>query len=277
MPPSPSQAKRSGTVSMVNASGWQSATSSQASGVETRASVGRTEYAGPPSGPGVLVVVHEHAVPFFLPPLRGGQVWCPAFHLPGQGHRGPADLGEVPAALDPGVDVEAARAGCLGPAGQPEVGQHGLTSATDDLRPFTPAPGPGRPELVGMVKVVGPTGCGLRSMQPRLTAQIRVAASRGQPRPRCARTGSGSRVDPRRARLRRPLRKNASRSAPFTKRLSTIGRAGNVTIAPSATLVVPDQVKLGVPGTREKVLAGLRWPPVADHLRISLRSAMAPP
>ena len=43
---SPSWAKRSGTVSMVNASGWQPATSSQVSGVETRASgVGRTEYA----------------------------------------------------------------------------------------------------------------------------------------------------------------------------------------------------------------------------------------
>jgi hypothetical protein len=43
---SPSLVYRSGTVSRVNAPGSQSGTSSQASGVDTRASrVGRTEYA----------------------------------------------------------------------------------------------------------------------------------------------------------------------------------------------------------------------------------------
>ncbi len=43
---SPTSANRAGTVSMVNASGRQSATSAQVRGVDTRASrVGRTEYA----------------------------------------------------------------------------------------------------------------------------------------------------------------------------------------------------------------------------------------
>ena len=123
---------------------------------------------------GVLVVVHEYAVPFFLPPLRGGQVWCPALDLPGQGHRCPADLGEVPAAPDPGVDVEPARAGCLwarrSARRRPVLpGRRALPGGSAAIPP--PAPGPDRPAARRDARGRRPAGCGLRSMQPRLTAQ----------------------------------------------------------------------------------------------------------
>ena len=75
-------------------------------------------------------------------------------------------------------------------------------------------------------------------MQPRLTAQIRVAASRGTTstalRPDGKRSSTVSIHGGRDSGAR--FWKNASRSAPFTKRLSTIGRPAMPAIAPSATL-----------------------------------------
>jgi hypothetical protein len=59
---------------------------------------------------GVLVVVDEDAVPFLLPPPRGRELGRAPFDLSGQGHSAGADLGERPAWLDSGVDVEAAGA-----------------------------------------------------------------------------------------------------------------------------------------------------------------------
>src|SRR6266545_3170818 len=82
----------------------------------------------------------------------------PAAPPRGQGDRGPADLPERPAPLDPAVDMEPARAGRLRPPHQAEVLEHlpGHQGHVEYLRPGHP----GHrvevdPELVGMVEVVG--------------------------------------------------------------------------------------------------------------------------
>ena len=87
---------------------------------------------------GVLVVVHEDAVPLFFPPLGRGQVGRPPLDLPRHRHGRAAHVAERPARLDPGVDVHAARPGGLRPAGQPEIRQHvsGHHGHVPDLRPF---------------------------------------------------------------------------------------------------------------------------------------------
>ncbi len=75
-------------------------------------------------------------------------------------------------------------------------------------------------------------------MQPRLTAQATVAASRGTTstavRPDGKRSSTVS-IQPGRDSGAR-FWKNASPSAPFTNRLSTIGRPFTPRSAPSATL-----------------------------------------
>ena len=75
-------------------------------------------------------------------------------------------------------------------------------------------------------------------MQPRLTAQTTVAASRGTTstalRPDGKRNSTVSIQAGRACGAR--FWKNASPSAPFTKRLSTMGRPATPARAPSATL-----------------------------------------
>ena len=75
-------------------------------------------------------------------------------------------------------------------------------------------------------------------MQPRLTAQTRVPASRGTTstalRPDGKRSSTVSIQGGRDSGAR--FWKNASCSAPFTNRLSTMGRPWTPAMAPSATL-----------------------------------------
>ena len=59
---------------------------------------------------GVLVVVDEHAVALFFPPLAGGNLGRTSFDFAGQGDRGAANFGERPPRRNPCVDVESARA-----------------------------------------------------------------------------------------------------------------------------------------------------------------------
>ena len=59
---------------------------------------------------GVLVVVYEHAVALFFPPLAGGNLGRTSFDFAGQGDRGAANFGERPPRRNPCVDVESARA-----------------------------------------------------------------------------------------------------------------------------------------------------------------------
>src|SRR2546430_2517287 len=68
-----------------------------------------------------MVVVPKTAAPLLFPPAARGEAGGPPFHLPGEGQRGPAYLGERPVPLDAAEDVEAARAGGLRPAGEPDV------------------------------------------------------------------------------------------------------------------------------------------------------------
>ena len=70
---------------------------------------------------GILVVVEEDTVALFFPPAAGGDVGRTPFDFTSESNRGPTDLRECPAWLDPAIDVETSRAGGLGPAGQAEV------------------------------------------------------------------------------------------------------------------------------------------------------------
>src|SRR5206468_4448941 len=69
----------------------------------------------------ILVVIEEDAVTFFFPPAAGGDLGGTPFDFTSEGNRGAADLRECPAWLDPAIDVEASRAGGLGPAGQAKI------------------------------------------------------------------------------------------------------------------------------------------------------------
>ncbi len=57
---------------------------------------------------GVLVVVHEHALALFLPPLAGRELRCAPFHFPSQGQRRPAHLAKTPPPLDAHEEMHAA-------------------------------------------------------------------------------------------------------------------------------------------------------------------------
>src|SRR5256885_1328870 len=59
---------------------------------------------------GVLVVVHEHTLPLFFPPLAGRELRCAPFHFPSQGQRRPAHLVKAPPPLDAHEEMHAARA-----------------------------------------------------------------------------------------------------------------------------------------------------------------------
>ena len=155
-----SSANRAGIVASVKSAGSQSSTSSQVSGADTRASGGGAHRIGARDRAvlRVLVVVEEHAVALFLPPLAGRQAGRAPLDLAREGERGAAHLVEAPAALDPHVDVDAARAGRLRPADQAEVVERGADHRRDvaDLRPLDARH---RIEidaqLVGMIEIVG--------------------------------------------------------------------------------------------------------------------------
>ena len=106
----------------------------------------------------VLVVVDEDAAALLLPPRAGGEARRAALDVARQRQRSAPHLVEAPAARDPHQHVQAARAGGLRPAGEPEVGQRLVDDARDlpDLRPLDARH---RVEvdaqLVGMLEVVG--------------------------------------------------------------------------------------------------------------------------
>ena len=85
----------------------------------------------------VLVVVEEDAVALLLPPLARRQRRRAPLDLARERERRAAHLVERPAPLDAHVDVDAARAGRLRPADEPEVVQRRAHDAGDlaDLRP----------------------------------------------------------------------------------------------------------------------------------------------
>ena len=209
----------------------------------------------------VLVVVHEHAVPFLFPPLGGGQLRCPALHLAGQGHGRPADLGEVPAALDPGVDVEAAGPGRLGPAGQPEVVQHrpGDQRHLEDLRPVH-----ARhrvqvdPELVGVLQVAGPDRVRVEVDAAQVDRPGQGGGVAGDDLDGAApgREAKLHRVDPGGPGFRGPLLEERLALGAVHEALEHHGPSRDTGHGPARHAeVVPDQVELGVPGPREKDLA----------------------
>ena len=151
---------RSRTASRVNSSGRQSGTSAQVSGVETRASSGRAHRVGGGDRAvlGVLVEVDEDALPLLLPPPARGQLGRPVLHLARHRLGGQPHVAVGPVRLDPGVDVEAARAGGLRPRGEPVVLQH-LLGHQGDLDDLPPVDAGHRVEvdaqLVGVVEVLG--------------------------------------------------------------------------------------------------------------------------
>src|SRR5207342_1673647 len=73
----------------------------------------------------VLVVVDEErgGVAVLAPPGGRHLVGGTALDLPGEGVRGPADVGEAPPWLDSDVDVQAVAARGFGPPGYPELAQ----------------------------------------------------------------------------------------------------------------------------------------------------------
>ena len=110
---------------------------------------------------GILVVVEKDAVPLLFPPLGGGQLRGAALHGPRQRQCRATNLREAPARLDPHVDVHAARAAGLGPAGQPVLLEHGLDlhRRPPDVVPADARPGVEiHPQLIRVVQVRGPHG-----------------------------------------------------------------------------------------------------------------------
>ena len=100
-------------------------------------------------------------MPLFLPPLAGGERRRPALDLPGKGKCGAAYLGEAPASLDPSVDVDSARPGGLGPAGQAVVLQHLMDDHRHLADVSPPDAGTGikiDAQLVRMLEVVSADG-----------------------------------------------------------------------------------------------------------------------
>ena len=118
----------------------------------------------------VLVEVDEHPLaPLLLPPGVGDEVGAAAGQLPGQGHgRGPHLVG-VPAGQQPDVDVQAAAAGGLGEAPQPELVEGGphLAGRLPDLVEDDAGLGVEvDAQLVGVIGVRGPAGPDVEAQAP---------------------------------------------------------------------------------------------------------------
>ena len=113
---------------------------------------------------GVLVVVEEDAVAFFLPPLGGGERGDAAFDGACEGEGGAADFGEGPAGMDADVDVHAAGAAGLGPADEAVLFEDGFDFEGHgaDVGPLDAGAGVEvDAEFVGVVEVGGADGVGV--------------------------------------------------------------------------------------------------------------------
>src|SRR5690606_16373079 len=108
---------------------------------------------------GVLVVVDEDAPPaLLLPPLGGHLAGQATLQLAPEGDRGAAQVDEVPARLDPHVDVDAAAAGGLRIAGVAELLEQLAGDGGDPYRVGEVGAGlrvEVEPQLVGVVDVGG--------------------------------------------------------------------------------------------------------------------------
>ena len=106
----------------------------------------------------VLVVVDEHAVALFLPPLAGGEIRHALLDFAREREGCTTHFVEDPAAFESHADVHAARAGRLRPAGQIEVLQDG-TGHRGDFLYLLPFDSGHRVEIdaqfVGMLEVFG--------------------------------------------------------------------------------------------------------------------------
>ena len=110
---------------------------------------------------GVLVVVEEDAVAFFLPPLGAGEGGDAALDGACEGKGGAADFGEGPTGMDADVDVHAAGAAGFGPAGEAVLFEDGFDFEGDgaDVGPVDAGTGVEvDAELVGVVEVGGADG-----------------------------------------------------------------------------------------------------------------------
>jgi hypothetical protein len=106
----------------------------------------------------ILVVVEEHAVTLFLPPLARRQIRRSPLDRARESQCGAAYLAEGPAPFDPRVDVYAARARGFRPADEAEVVEGGAHDArhVPDLRPRDARHGVEvDAQLVRMIEIVG--------------------------------------------------------------------------------------------------------------------------
>jgi len=86
----------------------------------------------------VLVVVDEHPVPLFFPPLARRESWRSTLDVARERQCGPSNLVEGPSWLDPNVDVQTTFARRLRPADEPQVRERFPNDVTDGshLAPF---------------------------------------------------------------------------------------------------------------------------------------------
>ena len=211
--------------------------------------------------------------------MQGTRFRHAALDFAGQRQRRPAHLVEAPAPLDAHVDVHAARAGGLGPAGEADLGEHGAHDLRDRTH-LRPPDARHRVEvdaqLVGMVEVIG-------AHRVRMQLQAREVGHPCQ-RGGIARhhlLGGASRrklqrhyVDPRRPRCRRPLLVEELLADSVGVALEDVGpmaRAAQRALGNSQ--VITGQVELGVPGLREQDLGrvGDRDLVIADPQQLSFR------
>ncbi len=106
----------------------------------------------------VLVVIDEHSLALFLPPLTRGECRRTLLDFPGQCESREAYFIEAPVGLDAHIDVHATRARRFGPADQFEIVEHRPDDRGDLLDLF---PGHARhgvqvdAQLVGMIEILG--------------------------------------------------------------------------------------------------------------------------
>ena len=199
-----------------------------------------------------------------LPPLRGRDRGRAPLDVAGQRQRRTPDLPVRPAPLDPDVDVDArasrtSSASRRGPPRPAPRAPRAATSRTCDQG----TPGTGSRSTrssSGWSRSSARTGCGLRSMQPRLATHASPAASSSTISSAVRPDGKVSvatRIHSGRLSGAR-FWKNGSFSIPSTKRLSAIGRPRDAGQGPVGDRQeVRDDVELRVPRHREVHLVGV--------------------
>ena len=229
---------------------------------------------------GVLVVIDEDAVPLLFPPFAGCDVGSAPLHLAGERHRGAADVGERPARLDPGVDVETAGPRRLRPGGQAEILQHrfGHDGHVHDLRPFDA----GHrvevdPQFIRVVEIIGAHRMRVEvdAAQVDHPGQLRRVADHDLAGGPAGREAQLDRLDPVRAAFRSPLLEERLALGAVHETLQRHRAPRDTAHRPVRHReVVANQVDLGVTGAREEDLVRIadgHFPPRCLHYRFSPR------